>query len=53
VCPATVLARTDEVIADVGRIEMPHCGKSSLLTNLLSSDLGFGAPDAICSTETT
>src|SRR5262249_37544692 len=28
--------------ADLGRIEMPHCGKSLLLTNLLCSDLGLG-----------
>ena len=38
-------------LADLARIEMPHCGKSSLLTNLLCFDLGFGAADAICPTE--
>src|SRR5436309_2617273 len=27
--------------AVIGRIEMPHCGKSLLLTNLLCSDLGL------------
>src|SRR6516225_11994302 len=30
---------------------MPHCGEPLLLSNLVCSDLGLGAADAICSTE--
>src|SRR5262249_20912974 len=57
--PLGIATKSDFVFAQprpstaIGRIEMPHCTKLLLLTNLLCSDLGLGVADAILSIETT